>query len=768
MSISPITCLTLLLLAATVHAASFVEHKERHLGPTGMFGVTSPADITIVKVEPGSPADGLVKPGDTFTAAGGIAFKDHTRQQLATAIDRAEAAGTLTLTRQDGSTVDLTLPVLGAYADTAPFDCPKTEAIITRTADHLVATKDFGRADLPIALLGLLATGEPEYLDFVKKQVRAAHWASPKLKLSIATDNRRIWSWGYTALFLGEYYLLTGDEHVLPAIRTYALALARGRDAAGLWGHSPAALDFNDGQRHGRCYAYGIMNQSSLPCFLALILAQKSGVNHPDVLAAIEQTGTFYRSYIGHGTLPYGVHEPSLRSYNNNGMSALAALAFSIQGHDAGTEFFARMTAASHREIETGHTGHFFNKLWSGPGTTPLGPEATTAFFAKTQTLHTLNRKWNGDFTYDDSRGERPIYSYRNLSDAGAHLLSHCLGRRALLITGRDADPGLHLKTEAARAAVSPPEVTPELGPKRLLALLDHPLPQIRLNAATTLRSLDHERLPKVLNLLKTGTPGQRAAAFRYFGRECPPDQAAAARDTLAAILRDPADSLHARASAARALAHHGEAAHPCYNDMLRLVADEKPNDPLQRTNDHLGRTLNLISENPYADGLVTDKRLFYAAARALLEHPRDSGRAAGARLLAHIPRQDLPRVAEPVTHLLADQDRSYHSYHNLVPHAVLIAALGKHRIQEGLEAALATYQKETGKYSFRARMFTHAVPEYGAAAKALLPKLRELHPGPGRFEKPWNEMLQTIESAGGPTDLVPFSEIPGPEGKAE
>lgn len=60
-------------------------------------------------------------------------------------------------------------------------------------------------------------------------------------------------------------------------------------------------------------------------------------------------------------------------------MSALAALAFSIQGHDAGAEFFARMTAASHPEIETGHTGHFFNKLWSGPGTTPLGPETTTA-----------------------------------------------------------------------------------------------------------------------------------------------------------------------------------------------------------------------------------------------------------------------------------------------------------------------------------------------------------------------------------------------------
>lgn len=38
---------------------------------------------------------------------------DRTRQQLAAAIDLAESTGKLTLTRNDGSTVDLTLPILG-------------------------------------------------------------------------------------------------------------------------------------------------------------------------------------------------------------------------------------------------------------------------------------------------------------------------------------------------------------------------------------------------------------------------------------------------------------------------------------------------------------------------------------------------------------------------------------------------------------------------------------------------------------------------------
>lgn len=51
--------LTTLLLTAC--ASAIVEHKERYLGPTGMFGFTFPKDITVVKIEPGSPADGIIK-----------------------------------------------------------------------------------------------------------------------------------------------------------------------------------------------------------------------------------------------------------------------------------------------------------------------------------------------------------------------------------------------------------------------------------------------------------------------------------------------------------------------------------------------------------------------------------------------------------------------------------------------------------------------------------------------------------------------------------
>ncbi len=61
------------LIGSTAHARHY-EHKEHHLGPTGLFGITSPTDIKITKVQKGSPADGKVKIGDVIVGVGGTAL----------------------------------------------------------------------------------------------------------------------------------------------------------------------------------------------------------------------------------------------------------------------------------------------------------------------------------------------------------------------------------------------------------------------------------------------------------------------------------------------------------------------------------------------------------------------------------------------------------------------------------------------------------------------------------------------------------------------
>lgn len=736
-----------LLLSASPQAMS--QQKERHLGPTGMFGVVSPKNIEITKVEPGSPADGKVNPGDVITAAGGIPFKNQTRQQLGTSIDLAESTGTLTLTRKDGTTVDLALPVLGSYAESAPYNCPKTDHIITRAADFIVESKKFGRDGFPVALLGLLATGEPEYIEFVKQQVHAAPWAKPDLELSIEKYARSAWNWGYTGIFLGEYYLLTKDEYVLPALEAHAVALAKGRDAGGLWGHGIASLDLNGGQLHGRLPGYAQMNQSSLSCFLAILLAEKSGIRHPEILATIEQNNTYFSSFIDRGTLPYGVHNPNVRSFNNNGMSGLAAVAFAIHENQAGAEFFSRMSTASHNTIETGHTGHYFNQLWTGPGAHVAGPEATSALFRETRWLATMNRKWNGDFTYDCSGSKDSSFSYRNLSDAGSHLINHSLHRRALLITGRKADESLWLKGGDVDATIALATIDlKKADDGKLLVHFGHPMPKIRLEAVWTLRGREHPHEPAIRSMTFEGTDLQRESAISYFGYGCPEATALAAMPDLVKLLRDTGESAELRAAAAASLSHLGENAHDVHADILRIVVEEKPDDPLARINESLGSALTTLAADPFAAGLVSDKDLFYQAVDRLLRHPRANGRSSGMKLIANMPVEDFHRVGEEVAAVLADQNLGYHSYHNLDPRNGAMTLYANLGIEGGIDAAFAIFDEETGKFGFKLRLLMDVLPKYGAAAQPYLPKLKEIAPGPGRFARPWDNMMKAIENA--------------------
>jgi Family of unknown function (DUF6288) len=750
-SIGSILCLLGFLLCGAAHARSF-EDKEHHLGPTGLFGVTSPADIKITKVEQGSPADGKLKEGDVIVAVGGEKFNANTRMLLADAIDKAEmkqAKGILTLDLNDGRKVDLQLKVLGAYTATAPYRCPKTDAIITRAAEAIAKSKEFAAHGVPIDLLGLLATGEPKYVAVVKDVIHKAPWASPDLKLSLADSG--IWGWGYTNLLLAEYYLLTKDEFVLPALKTYSVALAEGRDAAGLWGHRVANPETNRGQLHGRLPGYAVMNQSSLPCFISLMLADKCGIKHPEVQAAIEQTHGFYTDFIGKGTLPYGVHEPKPNSFNNNGMSGLAAVAFAIRGNKEGATFFSRMSAAASNTLETGHTGHYFNQMWTGLGANVAGLEVSSAFFRETRWLHTLNRTWDGNFTYDGAEGKEGEFSYRGLSDAGSHLLNYCLPRRNLFITGRDADPSLWLKGKDANDAIALATLNVESkSDKELLDFICHPMPKVRTEAAGVLRSRQHDLLGQIKTMLAKGTPVQRKGALEYLGPGCPKDQLTLAKDDLVSIMRDTKGQLALRADAASALCGLGEDAYPYFNDVLAMVMADKPEDPRGKIDELLGAGLNALCKDPFAEDLVKDKKLFYAVAHKLMDHKRASGRIAGTALIAKVPLEDFHQVADKVQYIIDDKDLTYHSYHNLGAKTNSIAILANLKIKGGIEAAFATLDDPNGKAGFKIRLIMDVLPKYGAYAKYVLPRIKGNEVG--KFQKQWDKMVEDIENAPPPS----------------
>ena len=121
--------------------------KAKHdwnLGPTGLRGwmfcdemVTADArQISITKVEKGSPADGILAVGDVILGVGGKAFSYDPRTEFGKAITAAESeagGGKLSVSRWragKSEEVVLKLPVLGSYSATAPFDCAKSRRVL--------------------------------------------------------------------------------------------------------------------------------------------------------------------------------------------------------------------------------------------------------------------------------------------------------------------------------------------------------------------------------------------------------------------------------------------------------------------------------------------------------------------------------------------------------------------------------------------------------------------------------------------------------------
>ena len=171
-----------------------------------------------------------------------------------------------------------------------------------------------------------------------------------------------------------------------------------------------------------------------------------------------------------------------------------------------------------------------------------------------------------------------------------------------------------------------------------------------------------------IRKMLREGGELERQSAIGYFGYGCPKELTLAVRDDLVAIMRDPQETMSFRAAAAGSLCWLAEEAYPYFDDMLKLVVADKPDDPLGRIDEQLGRSLNILCADPYAAGLVKDKELFYAAVHKLLDHKRANGRTTGAKLIANIPLGDFHHVADKVLYIIDDKDLTYHSYHNLGP----------------------------------------------------------------------------------------------------
>jgi hypothetical protein len=220
------------------------------LGATGARGwmfsnslETSQArQIRITKVDPVSPAQGILQPGDVILGIAGKPFSYDPRTEFGKALTTAEtkqSEGKLSLIRwRDGKQENITiqLPVLGSYSATAPYDCEKSTLILQQgcanIAKRINEDPNYPRQN-PISrslnALALLASGNADYLPIIKKE---AEWAA-----GFSDNNMATWYYGYVIAFLAEYKLATNDDSMLPGLRRLAMEAATGQSAVGSWGH---------------------------------------------------------------------------------------------------------------------------------------------------------------------------------------------------------------------------------------------------------------------------------------------------------------------------------------------------------------------------------------------------------------------------------------------------------------------------------------------------------------------------------------------------
>jgi hypothetical protein len=736
-----------------------------NLGPTGLRGwiytkaadnldaaqgrtTTASRQILVTHVGAGSPADGVVNVDDIILGVAGKPFDDDARKSIALAIQEAETetrGGVLKLMVSRGGQVQeptLKLTVMGTYSDTAPWDCAKSTRILEEACKVLEKEELKANWTGSIQGLALLATGRPEYLP------KARDFARKLTELEVDPDKKpegtiwgNTWDMGYRNLFLCEYYLITRDREVLPAITDNTLALARGQSMYGTFGHGFASLT-KDGRFNGSVPPYGPVNMAGLPANLSIVLGRECGVKRPEVDQAITRAAGFFGYYAGKGAIPYGEHEP-WPYHENNGKNALTAVMFGAMGNKPKeADFFARMATAGYANREYGHTGQGFGYLWSALGAAVGGPEAAAAFFRKASWHLDLVRRSDGSFTYDGGeqysagKTDDDTYygnsGYYGLSPAATYVLTYALPLRKLVITGRGADSSVWLDKKEAAAVTAAGRFDlgrRQMSPDELVAAFGNWSPIVRSWAAEELAKRPEGKTMVVsLNKLAAeGNPHQIQGACEALGHINTPE----ALPVLVKQLAHP--DRWVRYKSAQAIRNMGGAAKPALEGILKaLVSTAEPSSPI-RWEDPVqyahGQLAAAVFNGPLKDDLnQMDPKLRYAAIRSVSTNPDGMARATLRNFFEnHLSEADVIALAPAILAAVENPSPADTMFNNEIRMAGL-KALAKYHFKECLPAAAGLAKTQGGHGSeHRTGEIMNIITSYGTAAKPQIPALREV-----------------------------------------
>ncbi len=619
--------------------------------------------------------------------------------------------------------IDLQLRTMPAYADTAPYDCPKTKQILEEA--WKVLEKRFvvdpeeakrggriksGRGGM-VEALALVASGKPEHRKLVHDWVRGPHspWRPPTEPIGemFKPDYKgykgyQSWHKGFVGLDCAIYYDATGDDYVLPALKKNAVEAAMGQSWLGSWGHTFAYPSFNGGQLHQMNPGYGALNAAGNRCFFLITLAQKLGIKDPEIDTAVERARRFFGSYTDQGCIPYGDH-PAYGSDDSNGKNSGVAFAMKLLGDNYKAKYFAMMSSHCAFTRRGGH-GHDYTGEWSSWAATLCGPEVRIANERNLRWYRTLCRMHDGSFVYNSPTG------YKALRDPTAtEVLHQSVIFGQTLITGKDADKSLYpteremkqLMTSARgqfNDAVLIEQVGkpwPERSTDEVIDLLDIFYPKARENIAKELgkryQAGEKEIVPKLVALLDRPEPRFRDGALRALGA-CGKDAVLGSLSGVIKCIEDPEDFV--RITAVKVVSNatdSKEAQLAMLNATVREPQAIAPNSVRNITQSVLFANDHPLANTPFEAGF--DELLVRQALEAcILTDP------AGARFLGSRTdvwtKETVARIAGPLTFIAEEEQIGDQMFGNRSYAARLL--LEKFGCFEAVEAAVHRLRKKS------------------------------------------------------------------------
>lgn len=414
-------------------------------GPVGIGIDLMPPRFTmkIRNVEPGSPADGKLEPGQIIQSINGETLRDiDPREWLGRMIAKVEASdGKLNFKlEEEGTTksVTVTIPVLGAYSENWPLNCPKSDKIVRNLANYLAKKGNHaGPSTKGLGLLFMLSTGEEKDLEVARRWVAEVVEEYKEVE-RIDSNAYYTWNVGYGGPALCEYYLRTGDESVMHLINLLTDYAKRSMYNGG-WSHRGITLTFP--------YMGGAhLNACGVHVVTFLLLAKECGaeVDEYTLQTSLKQ---FYR-FAGRGNTPYGDGLPEM-SFVDNGKTG--ALAFTMAAAASLTPEGEKSIYAKARDVSAvksfystswlnhGHTGGGIGEIWRGASMGLMAekkPAKHREFMNHRQWFYDISRRHDGSFGIvgGGNRYDQELWGT-------GMALSYTVPRKTLRMTGAPPSP---------------------------------------------------------------------------------------------------------------------------------------------------------------------------------------------------------------------------------------------------------------------------------------------------------------------------------------